>query len=71
MSLPQQIFPEISCLKRELCFKARETIFEKSCFVQGQKKPEQHWTGSSFPLVLSYWVSLPRIRLWCGLQVYK
>lgn len=55
--LPPQIFPEISCLERELCFKARETIFEKSCFAQGQKRPEQPWTGSSFPLVLSYWAS--------------
>lgn len=57
ISLPPQIFPEISCLERGLCFKARETIFEKSCFAQGQKRPKQPWAGSSFPLVLSYWVS--------------
>lgn len=70
-SLPPQIlvhsiFLEIGCLERELCFRGREAIFDKSCFAQGQKRPAQHWAGSSFPLVFSHWVTLPASGIGCG-----
>lgn len=47
---------ETGCLERGLCFQAIEAIFKKSRFAKEQKRPEQHWIGSLFPLVFSHWV---------------